>query len=67
MLQGFVVFMIYGWKWILTRYVPEEFLMKPIKSVSGIIGIGHNIKYNAYTCQICDSNNCLYKNLKRHD
>jgi hypothetical protein len=41
-------------------------LMQPIKSVSGIIGIGHEVKYNDYTCHICDSTNCLYKNLKKH-
>jgi len=39
-------------------------LMYPIKTVSGIIGIGKNIKFNAYTCQICDSQNCLYRNRK---
>ena len=39
-------------------------LMYPIKTVSGIIGIGKNIKFNAYSCQICDSQNCLYRNRK---
>ncbi len=36
-------------------------LMQPIKSVSGIIGIGRNIRYNSYTCKICDMPNCLYR------
>ena len=39
-------------------------LMYPIKTVSGIIGIGKTIKYNHYTCQICDMQNCLYRNRK---
>lgn len=45
----------------------ESCLMQPIKSVSGIIGIGNDVKYNEYTCNICDSKNCLYKNLKRNN
>jgi hypothetical protein len=36
-------------------------LMQPIKSVSGIIGIGKSIRYNSYTCKICDMPNCLYR------
>ncbi|MCE5331731.1 MAG: hypothetical protein LLF95_06290 [Bacteroidales bacterium] len=41
-------------------------LMNPIKSVSGIIGIGKNVKFNAYTCEICFMKNCIYshKNVK---
>jgi cobalamin-dependent methionine synthase I len=39
-------------------------LMYPIKSVSGIIGAGKNVRYNPYTCQLCDSKNCLYRNRK---
>ena len=57
----------------LFNLLPEQFcgieltnscLMQPTKSVSGIIGIGETVKYNNYTCNICDSSNCLYKNLK---
>jgi len=36
-------------------------LMYPIKSVSGIIGIGKNIRFNSYTCKTCDMQNCLYR------
>ncbi len=39
-------------------------LMYPIKSISGIIGIGKNVRLNPYTCQICDMQNCLYRNRK---
>lgn len=39
-------------------------LMYPIKSVSGIIGIGEKVRHNTYTCHICDLHNCLYRNRK---
>ena len=42
----------------------ETALMYPIKSISGIIGIGKNVRLNPYTCQICDMQNCLYGNRK---
>jgi hypothetical protein len=42
----------------------EAALMYPIKSVSGIIGIGKNVRFNPYTCQLCDSKNCPYRNRK---
>lgn len=45
----------------------DSALMKPIKSVSGIIGIGRDIQYNSYTCTICDSYNCPYRNRKSGD
>jgi hypothetical protein len=57
----------------LFSLLPEHFcgieltdscLMQPTKSVSGIIGIGESVKYNRYTCNICDAPNCLYRNLK---
>jgi hypothetical protein len=36
-------------------------LMDPVKSVSGIIGIGANVKSHSYTCQICDMSDCIYR------
>lgn len=42
----------------------DSCLMQPIKSVSGIIGIGDGVRFNDYTCHICDSHNCMYKNLE---
>ena len=36
----------------------ESCLMIPIKSTSGIIGIGKNIKQKAYACNICEMKNC---------
>jgi hypothetical protein len=44
---------------------PSSF-MHPVKSVSGLIGIGKNVKAHPYTCEICDINECIYRNLKRH-
>jgi hypothetical protein len=39
-------------------------LMEPIKSVSGIIGIGKKVRFNQYTCNLCDQQNCIYRNYK---
>ena len=36
----------------------ESCLMVPIKSISGIIGIGKNIERKAYACNICEMKNC---------
>jgi hypothetical protein len=36
-------------------------LMIPIKSVSGIIGIGRDVRKMAYSCKICDMENCIYR------
>ncbi len=57
----------------LFSFFPEEFcgitltessLMYPIKSISGIIGIGKDVRKNSYTCQICDSKSCIYRNVR---
>jgi hypothetical protein len=42
----------------------ESALMDPEKSVSGIIGIGKNVKSNPYTCKICDMHDCIYRKVK---
>ena len=42
----------------------ETCLMNPIKSISGVIGIGKNVKKHPYSCAICDSKNCLYRDKK---
>ncbi len=39
-------------------------LMHPIKSISGIIGIGQNVKYRDYQCTLCSSPNCVYKKIR---
>ncbi|MFC2097056.1 vitamin B12 dependent-methionine synthase activation domain-containing protein [Bacteroidota bacterium] len=42
----------------------DSALMIPIKSISGIIGIGKNIKKRNYSCDICDQKNCVYRKVK---
>jgi hypothetical protein len=39
-------------------------LMEPIKSVSGLIGVGLNVKRAPYTCSYCDMENCIYRKKK---
>jgi hypothetical protein len=40
-------------------------LMNPIKSVSGIIGIGKDIRQKGYQCNWCNDENCIYGRIKR--
>lgn len=44
----------------------ESALMDPEKSVSGIIGLGSNVKSNPYTCKICDMKDCIYRKVKEN-
>ncbi|HLP74716.1 MAG TPA: vitamin B12 dependent-methionine synthase activation domain-containing protein, partial [Bacteroidales bacterium] len=39
-------------------------LMDPVKSVSGIIGIGKSVRNNPYTCKMCDMKDCIYRRLR---
>ena len=39
----------------------ESALMVPVKSVSGIIGIGHDVKWLKYTCDTCGIVDCTYR------
>lgn len=41
----------------------ESCLMQPIKSVSGIIGIGKEVKKRPYGCAICNSTTCVYRKI----
>ena len=54
----------------LFSFFPENFcgitlnetsLMQPIKSVSGVIGIGKGVKRKGYVCHHCDMVNCIYR------
>lgn len=58
----------------LFSFFPDQFcgislspssLMYPIKSISGVIGIGKDVKRNGYACNMCDLENCIYRD-KRH-
>jgi hypothetical protein len=40
----------------------ESALMYPIKSVSGIIGIGPEVEYREYTCDLCNQVDCFHRN-----
>ncbi len=39
----------------------ESSLMRPVKSVSGLIGIGAAVRRAPYTCKLCDLEDCLYR------
>ncbi len=42
----------------------ESALMNPVKSVSGLIGIGREVRYAPYQCHLCDDKNCIYRGKK---
>ena len=42
----------------------DSSLMVPIKSVSGIIGVGHIVRKLDYTCGLCDFAQCFKRKLK---
>ncbi len=42
----------------------ESALMKPVKSVSGLTGIGKNVSYHPWECQLCNDKNCIYRGRK---
>jgi hypothetical protein len=41
----------------------ESCLMYPIKSVSGIIGLGTNMEYTPYACEICGMTTCFKRKI----
>jgi len=43
----------------------DSCLMIPIKSVSGVIGIGHNVKKRDYTCHFCGLDSCYKRKAKK--
>ncbi len=54
----------------LFRLIPDNFckitltdsaLMDPVKSISGLIGIGGNVRFNKYTCSLCDLKECSFR------
>jgi len=42
----------------------DSCLMDPIKSVSGVIGFGKNVKKTAYECQMCELTTCIYRKIR---
>ncbi len=45
----------------------ESSLMTPIKSLSGIIGIGAKLQQKGYQCRWCNDKNCIYGKIKRQE
>ncbi len=45
-------------------HLTDSSLMLPIKSVSGIIGAGKEVKYQDYACSRCDAGFCIYRDKK---
>lgn len=41
----------------------DSCLMTPRKSISGIIGIGANLKHHEYGCKICNNTTCIYRKI----
>jgi hypothetical protein len=39
-------------------------LMDPVKSISGFIGVGKNVKNNPYICRMCKQDDCVYRRAK---
>lgn len=39
-------------------------LMSPIKSISGMIGIGKSVNFRKHECDLCNSTHCIYRNVK---
>lgn len=62
--QQQLLFPLFGVKEPCGVQLTDSSLMVPIKSVSGIIGLGRSVRYLPYTCGLCDYKNC-YKRRKR--
>ena len=62
--QQQLLFPLFGVKEPCGVQLTDSSLMVPIKSVSGIIGLGRSVRYLPYTCGLCDFKNC-YKRRKR--
>ncbi len=42
----------------------QSALMQPVKSISGVIGIGRDVEYREYQCSLCFSENCVYRRIR---
>jgi len=42
----------------------DSALMIPIKSISGIIGMGDHVIVSDYPCDVCHEENCIYRSRK---
>jgi len=39
-------------------------LMHPVKSISGVIGIGKEVRYREYQCTLCGNKTCVYRRVR---
>jgi hypothetical protein len=57
------------WSFLPTGFcgitLTDSALMLPIKSVSGIIGLGPHARKNPYSCSICKLDHCIYRRKKK--
>lgn len=60
----------------LFSFFPENFchvrlsdscLMTPVKSVSGMIAIGEEVRFHKHVCHSCNSINCLYRDVSTEE
>jgi Vitamin B12 dependent methionine synthase, activation domain len=42
----------------------ESSLMYPVKSISGLMGVGKKVNFREYPCALCLSLNCIYRRVK---
>ena len=42
----------------------DSALMQPVKSISGLIGVGKEIRFFQHSCSTCNSQNCVYRTIK---
>lgn len=42
-------------------------LMNPVKSISGIIGIGKEVKFRDYMCALCNNADCIYRIVRKNN
>jgi len=44
----------------------QSALMNPVKSISGLIGIGKGVKYRSYQCDLCRNKDCVYRKIRKN-
>ena len=45
-------------------HLSKSCMMDPVKSLSGIIGIGKDVEFKKHACETCSSVNCIYRGTK---
>ncbi len=44
-------------------HLTSSFLMNPVKSISGVLGIGKNVIYQDFQCTNCNLQRCIYREI----